>query len=74
MRTIGAITRAAVLILVVANLFAACQPIAETPQPTTLPGAASIVNAVCGALGVELFDLPVTPERLVNAMRSHDAS
>lgn len=37
-------------------------------EPTTLPGAAAIVNAICQATGCELFDLPVTPERLVKAM------
>ena len=33
-------------------------------EPTTLPGAASIANAVSTALGREFFDLPLTPERI----------
>jgi len=35
-------------------------------EPTTLPGAASIVNAVSAALGREFYELPVTPERVIS--------
>ncbi len=33
-------------------------------EPTTLPGAAAIANAVCAALGKELYELPLTTEKI----------
>ncbi len=33
-------------------------------EPTTLPGAAAIANAVCAALGKEFYELPLTTEKI----------
>ncbi len=38
-------------------------------EPTTLPGAAAIVNAVCAAVGREFFELPLTTEKIARAWR-----
>jgi xanthine dehydrogenase molybdenum-binding subunit len=40
--------------------------IGETP---TVPTAAAIANAVADAIGSPIFQLPVTPERVLNAIR-----
>jgi CO/xanthine dehydrogenase Mo-binding subunit len=37
------------------------------PSMTSIPAA--IANAVYDALGVRIFDLPLTPERIVNALK-----
>ena len=37
-------------------------------EPTTLPGAASIVNAISAAVGRDFNELPVTPEKVVRAL------
>ena len=36
---------------------------------STVPGAAAIVNAVNNALGTSIRELPLTPERIVEAFR-----
>jgi CO/xanthine dehydrogenase Mo-binding subunit len=41
-------------------------------EPTTLPGAASIANALSAAAGVEFYELPITPERVVRAVARSD--
>jgi len=33
--------------------------------------AAAVTNAVYDAVGVRIKDLPITPERLLKAMRAH---
>lgn len=33
-----------------------------------IPTAAAIANAVCNALGIEIFDLPMTPEKILRAI------
>lgn len=37
-------------------------------EPAFAPVAASIANAVADAIGVRIFDLPITPERVVRAL------
>jgi nicotinate dehydrogenase large molybdopterin subunit len=39
-------------------------------EPTTLPGAAAIANAVSAAVGKDFFDLPLTPESVVRVALS----
>jgi CO/xanthine dehydrogenase Mo-binding subunit len=39
-------------------------------EPTTLPGAAAIANAVSAAVGKDFFDLPLTPERVAKVALS----
>jgi CO/xanthine dehydrogenase Mo-binding subunit len=43
-------------------------------EPVYAPVAASIANAVTDALGVRIFDLPITPEKVVKALRERDAA
>jgi CO/xanthine dehydrogenase Mo-binding subunit len=38
-------------------------------EPPIIPGAAAIVNAVCDAIGIHVTDIPMTPERIVAALR-----
>ena len=38
-------------------------------EPAVLPGAAAVANAVSAAIGVEVSELPLTPERVLGAMR-----
>ena len=35
------------------------------------PGAASISNAIYNATGARVFDLPMTPDRILEALRSN---
>ena len=37
-------------------------------EPATVPAAAAIANAVCDAIGVRIFDAPITPASIVNAL------
>ncbi|MFA6167889.1 MAG: xanthine dehydrogenase family protein molybdopterin-binding subunit [Gemmatimonadaceae bacterium] len=39
-------------------------------EPATVPAAAAIANAVCDAIGVRIFDAPITPASIVNALAS----
>lgn len=39
-------------------------------EPPIIPGAAAIVNAVYDAIGVRVTDIPMTPERIVSALRN----
>jgi CO/xanthine dehydrogenase Mo-binding subunit len=39
-------------------------------EPALVPTAAAIANAVSDALGVRIYDLPMTPERVVDAIKS----
>lgn len=39
-------------------------------EPALVPTAAAIANAVADALGIRLYDLPLTPERVVAAIES----
>ncbi len=38
-------------------------------EPTTLPVAPAILNAIYDAIGVRITDLPATPERIINAWK-----
>jgi CO/xanthine dehydrogenase Mo-binding subunit len=42
-------------------------------EPVYAPVAASIANAVADAIGVRIFDLPITPEKVVKAVREKEA-
>ena len=43
-------------------------------EPAFAPVAASIANAVADAIGVRIFELPITPERVVRALAERDAA
>lgn len=38
-------------------------------EPAMTPVAPAIANAVADAIGIRIFELPITPERIVNALR-----
>lgn len=37
-------------------------------EPATIPTAPAIVNAIADAIGVRIYDLPVTPEKILKAL------
>ncbi|MBM4083819.1 MAG: nicotinate dehydrogenase medium molybdopterin subunit, partial [Planctomycetes bacterium] len=39
-------------------------------EPPCVPTAAAIANAVCDAIGVRIPDLPITPEKVLRALRA----
>ncbi len=39
-------------------------------EPPIIPTAAAIANAVADALGVRIYELPLTPDRVLNALES----
>jgi xanthine dehydrogenase molybdenum-binding subunit len=41
-------------------------------EPPIIPGAAAIVNAIYDAVGVRVTQIPITPERLVKALREKE--
>ena len=41
-------------------------------EPSTTPVAPSIANAVADAIGIRVFGLPITPEKIVDALRQTD--
>ena len=43
-------------------------------EPAITPVAPAIANAVADAIGVRVFEMPITPERVVMAMKHHDAA
>lgn len=43
-------------------------------EPAFAPVAASIANAVADALGVRIFELPITPERVIEAVQRRAAA
>lgn len=43
-------------------------------EPPIIPTAAAIANAIYNATGVRVYSLPVTPRRMLEAIRAHDAS
>jgi len=43
-------------------------------EPAFAPVAASIANAVADALGVRVFELPITPERVIDALARKEAN
>ncbi|MDR7587830.1 MAG: xanthine dehydrogenase family protein molybdopterin-binding subunit [Armatimonadota bacterium] len=38
-------------------------------EPPVVPGGAAIANAIADATGVRIYELPITPERLLRALR-----
>jgi CO/xanthine dehydrogenase Mo-binding subunit len=38
-------------------------------EPTMIPTAPAISNAIYDAIGVRMRELPITPEKLLNALR-----
>jgi CO/xanthine dehydrogenase Mo-binding subunit len=42
-------------------------------EPPVIPGGAALANAVADAVGVRLTELPITPARLLAAMRGNGA-
>ncbi len=43
-------------------------------EPTTLPVAPAILNAIYNAIGVRIMDLPATPERIIKTMEENKAN
>ena len=43
-------------------------------EPAMTPVAPAIANAVADAIGVRVFEMPITPERVVMAMKRRDAA
>ena len=43
-------------------------------EPAMTPVAPAIANAVADAIGVRVFEMPITPERVVMAMKHRDAA
>ena len=43
-------------------------------EPTTLPVAPAILNAIYDAIGVRITHLPATPERIIKAMEDNKAN
>lgn len=43
-------------------------------EPPVIPGAAAIANAIADAVGARVADLPITSEKLINAMRGRAAT
>lgn len=37
-------------------------------EPALIPTAAAIANAICNALGLRFYDLPITPEKIIAAL------
>ncbi len=38
-------------------------------EPTTIPTAPAIANAIAHAIGVRIKDLPITPDKILRALR-----
>ena len=43
-------------------------------EPVYAPVAASIANAVADAIGVHIFELPITPEKVIKALREKEST
>ena len=41
-------------------------------EPGLVPTAPAIANAICDAVGVRIRDLPITPEKILTALRQRD--
>ena len=41
-------------------------------EPAMTPVAPAIANAVADAIGVRVFEMPITPERVVRALKRRD--
>lgn len=40
-------------------------------EPAITPMGAVIANAVCDAIGIRLYELPMTPSRIKKAIKNH---
>jgi CO/xanthine dehydrogenase Mo-binding subunit len=40
-------------------------------EPPVVPGAAAIANAIADAIGVRVYEIPMTPEKVVRAARAN---
>ena len=38
-------------------------------EPPIIPPAAAIANAIANAIGVRIYDLPITPAKILDALR-----
>ena len=43
-------------------------------EPAMTPVAPAIANAIAGAIGIRVFEMPITPERIVNALEAAGAA
>jgi CO/xanthine dehydrogenase Mo-binding subunit len=43
-------------------------------EPALTPVAPAIANAVADAIGVRIYDLPITPEKIVRALRQAETA
>jgi CO/xanthine dehydrogenase Mo-binding subunit len=41
-------------------------------EPAISPVAPAIANAIADAIGVRVFEMPMTPERVVDALKGND--
>jgi len=42
-------------------------------EPAITPVAPAIANAIANAIGVRVFEMPITPERIVDALKSDNS-
>jgi len=40
-------------------------------EPPVVPGAAAIANAIADAIGVRVYEIPMTPEKVMQAGRAN---
>ena len=45
----------------------------EVGEGATLPVLGAIANAITDAIGVRIFDLPITPEKILNAIKKSES-
>ena len=43
-------------------------------EPASTSGAPAVTNAVADAIGIRLTELPLTPERILTALKEQDGS
>jgi len=41
-------------------------------EPSLIPTAPAILNAIYDAVGVRIYDLPATPEKILRALKAAD--
>ena len=44
----------------------------KRPEKTELSGALAIVNAIYDAIGVDFMELPITPEKILDALEAKE--
>jgi len=40
-------------------------------EPPVVPGAAALANAIADSIGVRVYEIPMTPERIVRAVQAN---